>query len=95
LTSVAVMDTEGAFDEVTENSVNRALRFCERLIAQRIRYDMDIVRDGAVMVTVAVPGQRWEVDFMSDGTVELERFESAGVETVDDPFARLVAAMGD
>ena len=95
MSSVVVMDSERAFDDGTENSVNRALKFCEQLLARRIRYDMDIVRDGAVMITVAVPGERWEVEFMSDGTVELERFESLGVETVDDAFAMLVAAMGD
>jgi hypothetical protein len=89
------MDSEGAFDDSTENSVNRALRFCEQLIARRIRYDMDIVRDGAVMITVAVPGELWEIEFMSEGTVELERYESLGVETVDDPLAMLVAVMGN
>jgi hypothetical protein len=35
-----------------------------------------------------------KVELMSDGTVELERFESLGVETVDDALAMLVAAMG-
>ena len=30
------------------------------------------------MVEVAVPGQRWEVEFMEDGSVEIEKFISDG-----------------
>ena len=30
------------------------------------------------MVEVAVPGQRWEIEFMDDGTVEIEKFISDG-----------------
>ena len=30
------------------------------------------------MVTIATPGSRWEVEFMDDGTVEVERFSSDG-----------------
>jgi hypothetical protein len=33
------------------------------------------------MVDISLPGWRWEVEFMSDGSVEIERYESvAGVE---------------
>ncbi len=31
------------------------------------------------MVILAVPGERWEVEFFQDGTVEIERFVSTGV----------------
>ncbi|MCM3629480.1 hypothetical protein M3194_19255 [Paenibacillus glycanilyticus] len=30
------------------------------------------------MVEVAVPGQRWEIEFMDDGTIEIEKFISDG-----------------
>jgi len=30
------------------------------------------------MIEVAVPGQRWEIEFMEDGTVEIEKFISYG-----------------
>lgn len=30
------------------------------------------------MFAVAVPGEHWEVEFMADGTVEIEIFESSG-----------------
>jgi hypothetical protein len=35
-------------------------------------------RDNAIMVIVAVPGERWEVEFCEDGSVEVERFISNG-----------------
>jgi hypothetical protein len=43
------------------------------------------------MVTVAVPGERWEIEFLDDGSVEVERFVSAGTiedaRALDDLFA--------
>ncbi|WP_240519120.1 hypothetical protein [Bacillus cereus] len=30
------------------------------------------------MVEVAVPGERWEIEFMEDGTVEIEKFIGDG-----------------
>jgi hypothetical protein len=40
---------------------------------------MLIARDDAIMVSVAVPGERWEIEFYDDETIELERFVSQGV----------------
>lgn len=28
------------------------------------------------MVEIALPGQRWEVEFLADGTIEVEKFIS-------------------
>lgn len=30
------------------------------------------------MMLVAIPGQRWEIEFMRDGEIEVERFTSDG-----------------
>jgi hypothetical protein len=30
------------------------------------------------MVEISVPGQRWEVEFLQDGTIEIEKFISTG-----------------
>jgi hypothetical protein len=94
-TSVAVMDSEIESAGGRENTIDRALGFCAQLSSQGIRYNMDLVRNDALMIAVAVPSQRWEIEFMSDGSVELERFESLGVKSVVDPFALLAAAMSD
>lgn len=31
-----------------------------------------------IMVEIAVPGERWEVEFFADGNVEVEKFVSQG-----------------
>ena len=30
------------------------------------------------MIEVTVPGQRWEIEFLEDGTVDIEKFISDG-----------------
>lgn len=30
------------------------------------------------MIEVAIPGQRWEIEFMENGTIEIEKFISDG-----------------
>jgi hypothetical protein len=35
-------------------------------------------REDAIMVLVAVPGERWEIEFLGDGSVEVERFIGNG-----------------
>lgn len=59
---------------------DRLLEFLSRLDRARIHLKLDRVRDEAVMVEIAVPGQRWEVEFMDDGTIEVERFLSQHLE---------------
>ena len=49
-----------------------------KLRAARIQFTMDSVRDDAVMLDVRVPGERWEVEFFPDGSIEVERFLSPG-----------------
>ena len=52
--------------------------FLDRLDESDMHYTLSSEREGAVMVGVTVPGQRWEVEFMVDGEVEVEVFESGG-----------------
>jgi hypothetical protein len=43
------------------------------------------------MVTVAIPGERWEVEFFANCTIEIERFKSTngigGEESLTEIFA--------
>ena len=57
--------------------VKRLIDFLNKLQERQIYYRLNKVRD-AIMVEVAVPGQRWEVEFFCDGTLEVERFVSTG-----------------
>ena len=57
------------------------LEFLERLDSAKVPYRLNHVRD-SIMVEIAVPGERWEVEFFADCRVEFERFISSG--TVED-----------
>ena len=62
------------------SATDQLLSFCAALEQRRARYDVLVVRPDAVMVSLAVPGERWEIEFFTDGRVEVERFVSQGVE---------------
>jgi hypothetical protein len=74
--------------------------FLDELEQNGISYTLAHHRDEAIMVNVAVPGERWEIEFLSDGSVEVERFishgEMDGEEALNELFARCAegAAMG-
>ena len=52
--------------------------FLQSLERRKIHYILQSCRDEAIMVLVTVPGERWEVEFLADGSVEVERFISDG-----------------
>lgn len=54
------------------------IHFLNKLEDKNIFYRLNKVRNEAIMVEISVPGQRWEVEFMEDGTVEIEKFISDG-----------------
>jgi hypothetical protein len=59
----------------------RLLDFLNRLDQANVWYRLVHTRPESVMVDIALPGWRWEVEFMADGAVEIERYQSlAGVE---------------
>ncbi len=60
------------------NAMQKLLDFLARLGEQKVPYRLASWRDEAVMVELAVPGERWEIEFFADGHVEVERFRSAG-----------------
>lgn len=58
--------------------LSKLTQFLDRLDAEEIRYTLASIREGAVLVSAAVEGERWEVEFMDDGEVEVEIFRSNG-----------------
>jgi hypothetical protein len=52
--------------------------FLDRLDEADIHYSLSSLREAAVMVSVSIPGERWEVEFMSDGEIEVEIFSTDG-----------------
>jgi hypothetical protein len=75
------------------SSLDALLAFVSRLDSDHISYTISVERATAVMVTVVVPGQRWEVEFMTDGSIEVEKFTSDGQlyypPQVDDLFSEI------
>jgi hypothetical protein len=53
-----------------------------RLDQAHIFYALNHTRPDSMMVAISVPGWHWEVEFMADGSVEVERYEAvAGVQS--------------
>lgn len=57
--------------------MNNLLAFLEKLENNDIYYRLNKIRD-SIMVEIVVPGQRWEVEFMRDGEVQVEKFLTDG-----------------
>ena len=78
-----------------QNPLAAVLTFLERLDASRITYRLNKVRD-ALMVELAIPGERWEVEFFATGEVEIERFRSSGqIETDETVLNQLFVSSDD
>lgn len=58
--------------------MNDLLSFLNELENRKIQYKINKVRDEFIMVEVAVPGQRWEIEFGENGNIEIEKFISDG-----------------
>ena len=58
--------------------MQKLLDFLNRLDAVALSYRIEHNRDESVMVIVAVPSQRWEVEFFANDDIEVEVFEGIG-----------------
>ncbi len=74
---------------------DRILAFLQRLDKAKISYRLQNYREGALSVLARAPGEYWEIDFLEDGTVDIERFRSNG-EIHDEPMLeQLFAVWGE
>jgi hypothetical protein len=71
--------------------VTEFLEFIRELKARRPHHTIDIARENAAMVTVAVPGELWEIEFFDDGSVDVERYKSDGTIVGREVLAELFA----
>ena len=66
--------------------------FLKELQDADIYFELSNHRVGAISVLITVPGEKWEVDFLDDGSVDVELFVSNGEirdeEALKDLFAR-------
>jgi hypothetical protein len=62
--------------------MHELLEFVAKLQSLKLSYSIEVNTPNAVMVLVAVPGERWEIEFSNDGDVDCEVFVTrAGVES--------------
>jgi len=72
-------------------ALTTAADFRRELDRRHVAYEFRIVRDEALMMSVALPGERWEIEFFDDGRIELERFVSQGVVDAPGVLAELLS----
>ena len=72
------------------------LALLNRLDQAGVWYRLGHTRPESVMVLIALPGWHWEVEFMADGEIEIERYQSvAGVEVQPELLDELFADLED
>ena len=59
------------------DTLNKLIKFLNKLEDSKIYYTLSKIRD-SILVSVAVPGERWEIEFMGNGEVECEKFIGNG-----------------
>jgi hypothetical protein len=57
---------------------DKLLDFLQRLDEAKIHYVLTNYREDAISVEVYAPGEHWEVDFLADGEIDVERYRSNG-----------------
>ena len=56
------------------NPLQKLLDFLTELDSHKIFHRLSRVRPEVILVEIAVPGERWEVEFFADGEIEVEVF---------------------
>jgi hypothetical protein len=68
------------------------LDFIDRLTRAKLFHELSAPTDRAVMVSVSVPSEYWEVEFHEDGDIGVEVFRSVngveGKERLEELFTR-------
>lgn len=65
---------------MADGPLSKLVDFLQELEARQLHYTIEHHSEDAVMVDVAVEDERWEFEFFTDGTVEVEVFKTQGVE---------------
>jgi hypothetical protein len=71
------------------------LRLLKRLQEASISYKLAHNQEDAITAEIVVPGQRWEVDFYLDGTIDVEIFKSDGKIRNEDAIDELFRQFAD
>src|SRR2546421_8301294 len=64
--------------QMNGNQFGKLIAFLERLDSAKIAYTLGHDSYDSIQVTIVIPGEHWEVDFLESGDVYVERFRSKG-----------------
>ena len=74
------------------SKLSKLTDFLDRLDAAQLHYTLTSVTEGAITVAIAAEQERWEVEFASDGEIEVQIFATDGdvhdFSLVEELFAR-------
>ena len=70
------------------------LDFLNKLEEKKIFYKLSKIRE-SILVEIAVPSERWEVEFFENGEIQVERFISNGEITGEDSLDLLFNQFSD
>jgi hypothetical protein len=79
--------SQAPFDKLTT--------FLKHLERAHLYYTLASHREDTIMVLVTVPGERWEIEFFGDGSVEVERFHSNGEVGGEETLHELLTTYAD
>jgi hypothetical protein len=82
--------------QLNELAVVRLLREADIYFSMDQILMRKVMVEGAVLIEVAVPSERWEIDVLPSGEIEVERFRAGdGVADFDDEALRRLLATAD
>lgn len=70
-----------------DNTFIKLLAFLNRLDEGGLTYTMEHNREDSVLICVSRDNERWEVDFLADGEIDVEVFYSDEEEGLEDEEA--------
>jgi hypothetical protein len=75
------------------SKLDRLWELSRRLTEAGISHETVVYRDDAVSIVANVEGEYWEIDFLDDGTVDVEIYVSRGLE--EEPLAAIERLIAD
>jgi hypothetical protein len=80
---------------VNDHNLKGVLELLGRLEAAKIHFTLARHQEDAITIEVAVPGQRWEIDYYGNGRMDVEIFKSDGIVRDVSAIDELIHAFAD
>jgi len=86
---------DGCFSDGYVLVLDSCKRSIERLDAVNIYHEIAAHTANALMIKIPVPGERWEIEILDDGQIQIEIFRSNGHIFVDEEVEPLINRLFD